>query len=234
MKMRKILIIWFVLFISCESNNSISNKEHSMYWHKNSAEYKALCIQAYNIARKKLDIELSKDHSNNLAIVVDIDETILDNTPYNEMLIEKKESYNQKNWSDWVNKKIAKAIPGSIDFLTYADSSGVEIIYLSNRKIENYKPTKLNLQKLGFPFKKNTQMLLRENTRDKKSRRNAIEEYKVIMYLGDNLGDFEGDYFNKNNKERWDIANSEGKLYGDKFILIPNLIYGDWERGFND
>ena len=54
------------------------------------------------------------------------------------------------------------------------------------------------------------------------------------MYLGDNLGDFEGEYFDKNNKERWDIANSESKLYGDKFILIPNLIYGDWERGFND
>ena len=89
-----------------------------------------------------------------------LDETILNNTPYNEMLIEENTSFNQENWSDWVNKKIATAVPGSLDFFNYADSKGVEIIYLSNRRVENYEPTKENLISLGFPFKESTQMLL--------------------------------------------------------------------------
>ena len=116
-----------------------------MYWHKNSAEYHALCLQAYNAAQNKLDNELSKTHDKQLAIVADIDETILNNTPYNEMLINENAVFTQENWANWVNKKTATAIPGALDFFKYADSKGVEIIYLSNRKIENYEATKLNL-----------------------------------------------------------------------------------------
>ena len=170
-----------------------------MYWHKNSAEYKALCLQAYNAAKNKLDIELSKNIDETLAIVADLDETILNNTPYNEMLIEENTSFNQENWSDWVNKKIATAVPGSLDFFNYADSKGVEIIYLSNRRVENYEPTKENLISLGFPFKESTQMLLRTNSRDKDERRKSIENYNIIMFVGDNLGDFDSTFFDKDN-----------------------------------
>ena len=95
-------------------------KEHSLYWHSQSAEYKALCIQAYNIARAKLDKELLKDQNKPIAIVADLDETVLNNTPFNEMLIEKDLTYNQELWSTWVNKKIATAVPGSIEFFNYA------------------------------------------------------------------------------------------------------------------
>ena len=187
-----------------------------MYWHKNSAEYKALCLQAYNIARKNVDLELSKKHEKPLAIIADLDETIFNNTPYNEMLIEKNTSFNQENWSNWVNKKVATAIPGALDF-KYADSKGVEIIYLSNRKIENYEPTKSNLIDLGFPFDESTIMLLRDKTRDKFDRRDAVTDYNVIMLIGDNLGDFDSVFFGKNNKERWE----ESKL--PKKILVINL-----------
>ena len=205
-----------------------------MYWHKNSAEYKALCLQAYNVAKNKLDIELSKNIDETLAIVADLDETILNNTPYNEMLIEENTSFNQENWSDWVNKKIATAVPGSLDFFNYADSKGVEIIYLSNRRVENYEPTKENLISLGFPFKESTQMLLRTNSRDKDERRKSIENYNIIMFIGDNLGDFDSTFFDKDNEERWEISKSKKEQFGDSFILIPNLIYGDWEVGFNN
>tara|TARA_X000001036_G_scaffold433393_1_gene470923 strand:- start:3184 stop:3801 length:618 start_codon:yes stop_codon:yes gene_type:complete len=205
-----------------------------MYWHKNSAEYKALCLQAYNAAKTKLDMELSKDHEKKLAIVADLDETIFNNTPYNEMLIEKETSFNQENWSNWVNKKIATAIPGSLDFFTYAESKGVEIIYLSNRRIENYEPTKENLIKLGFPFDNSTKMLLRTNSSDKYERRKSISDQNIIMFIGDNLGDFDSAFFDKSNEERWEVSNNLKEKFGDQFILIPNLIYGDWERGFNN
>ena len=231
--MRLVVIFCLILTFGC-SSNKISQKDHSMYWHKNSAEYKALCLQAYNAAKNKLDIELSKNIDETLAIVADLDETILNNTPYNEMLIEENTSFNQENWSDWVNKKIATAVPGSLDFFNYADSKGVEIIYLSNRRVENYEPTKENLISLGFPFKESTQMLLRTNSRDKDERRKSIENYNIIMFVGDNLGDFDSTFFDKDNEERWEISKSKKEKFGDSFILIPNLIYGDWEVGFNN
>ena len=231
--MRLLLIFCLIFTFGC-SSNKISQKDHSMYWHKNSAEYKALCLQAYNSAKNKLDIELSKNTDETLAIVADLDETILNNTPYNEMLIEENISFNQENWSDWVNKKIATAVPGSLDFFNYADSKGVEIIYLSNRRVENYEPTKENLISLGFPFKESTQMLLRTNSRDKDERRKSKENYNIIMFVGDNLGDFDSTFFDKDNEERWEISKSKKEKFGDSFILIPNLIYGDWEVGFNN
>ncbi len=230
----RLLVIFCLFFTFGCSSNKVSQKDHSMYWHKNSAEYKALCLQAYNAAKNKLDIELSKNIDETLAIVADIDETILNNTPYNEMLIEENTSFNQENWSDWVNKKIATAVPGSLDFFNYADSKGVEIIYLSNRRVENYEPTKENLISLGFPFKESTQMLLRTNSRDKDERRKSIENYNIIMFIGDNLGDFDSTFFDKDNEERWEISKSKKEKFGDSFILIPNLIYGDWEVGFNN
>ena len=230
----RLLVIFCLFFTFGCSSNKVSQKDHSMYWHKNSAEYKALCLQAYNAAKNKLDIELSKNIDETLAIVADLDETILNNTPYNEMLIKENASFNQENWSDWVNKKIATAVPGSLDFFNYADSKGVEIIYLSNRRVENYEPTKENLISLGFPFKESTQMLLRTNSRDKDERRKSIENYNIIMFVGDNLGDFDSTFFDKDNEERWEISKSKKEKFGDSFILIPNLIYGDWEVGFNN
>ena len=230
----RLLVIFCLFFTFGCSSNKVSKKDHSMYWHKNSAEYKALCLQAYNAAKNKLDIELSKNIDETLAIVADLDETILNNTPYNEMLIEENTSFNQENWSDWVNKKNATAVPGSLDFFNYADSKGVEIIYLSNRRVENYEPTKENLISLGFPFKESTQMLLRTNSRDKDERRKSIENYNIIMFVGDNLGDFDSTFFDKDNEERWEISKSKKEKFGDSFILIPNLIYGDWEVGFNN
>ena len=231
--MRLVVIFCLILTFGC-SSNKISQKDHSMYWHKNSAEYKALCLQAYNSAKNKLDLELSKNIDETLTIVADLDETILNNTPYNEMLIEENTSFTQENWSSWVNKKIATAVPGSLDFFNYADSKGVEIIYLSNRRVENYEPTKENLISLGFPFKESTQMLLRTNSRDKDERRKSIENYNIIMFVGDNLGDFDSTFFDKDNEERWEISKSKKEKFGDSFILIPNLIYGDWEVGFNN
>ena len=232
MTMRFLQFLIIILFIGCSFNNERSVKDHSMYWHKNSAEYKALCLQAYNIAKKKLELELSKEYEKPLAIIADLDETIFDNTPYNEMLINENKSYNQENWSDWVNKEIATAIPGSLDFFNYAKSVGIEIIYLSNRRVENYEATKSNLIKLGFPFDESTVMLLRDETRDKLKRRSSIKDYEVIMLIGDNLGDFDSAFFGKTNKERWEVSVSLKDNFGEKFILLPNLIYGDWEIGF--
>ena len=113
--MRIILIFFSFLVFGCVSK--ISKKEHSLYWHSQSAEYKALCIQAYNIARAKLDKELLKDHNKPIAIVADLDETVLNNTPFNEMLLEEDLTYNQDLWSTWVNKKLLLQCLAQLSFL---------------------------------------------------------------------------------------------------------------------
>ena len=186
--MRVLTFLLFVLLISC-NQKKISQKDHSLFWQKNSAEYVALCHQAFNIAKTQLDKALEKEYTNKPAIIIDIDETVLNNLPYNEMLIDSSESFNQKSWSRWVNKKIATTIPGSLEFLNYVESKNVELIYLSNRRIENFMPTKDNLVSLGYPFHENTIMLLRDETSDKTKRRNSLFDFEIILLLGDNLSD---------------------------------------------
>ena len=75
-------------------------------------------------------------------------------------------------------------------------------------------------------------MLLREEDTNKLARRSSIKDYEIIMLIGDNLGDFDSAFFGKTNQERWEASMYLKDNFGDKFILIPNLIYGDWEMGF--
>lgn len=224
--------LFIFLFLFACNNFEISKKEHSLYWQKYSAEYVALSYQAYNLAKFRLDEKLNSEFNKRPAIVIDLDETVLNNLPYNEMLIDSTEVFTQESWSKWVNKKIATKIPGSLEFINYAKSKNVKIVYLSNRRVENYDPTKENLVNLGYPFDEDTLMLLREETSDKTARRNTLNDYEIIMLLGDNLADFNSVFYKKSNNERIQSVDSLSKMFGDKFIVFPNLIYGDWEDGF--
>ena len=224
--------LFIFLFLFACNNVEISKKEHSLYWQKNSAEYVALSYQAYNLAKFRLDEKLNSEFNKRPAIVIDLDETVLNNLPYNEMLIDSSEVFTQESWSKWVNKKIATKVPGSLEFINYAKSKNVKIVYLSNRRVENYDPTKENLVSLGYPFDEDTLMLLREETSDKTARRNTLNDYEIIMLLGDNLADFNSVFYKKSNNERIQSVDSLYRMFGDKFIVFPNLIYGDWEDGF--
>ena len=223
-------LIALVTLSTCKPQ--FSRKDHSIYWQKNASEYKALCIQAYNSAKLELDRVLALQHEKPIAVVADIDETVLNNLPYNEMLIEKDLSFSQTTWSEWVNKEIATAIPGALEFYTYAERMGVEVIYISNRRVENYAPTKSNLIALGFPFDEDTIMLLRDETSSKENRRNQLIDFNVVLFIGDNLSDFDAVFDKDTNSERNQALEEKKSDLGQKFILLPNLIYGAWEDGF--
>jgi 5'-nucleotidase (lipoprotein e(P4) family) len=232
--MKKLILLFLLVVVFAGCTTEHSRKDHSIFWQKNSAEYHALCIQAYNIAKTKLDKAIAEQSNQPLAIVADIDETVLNNLPYNQMLIDSSQSFNQKTWSKWVNKQIATPIPGALDFFSYASKQDVEIIYLSNRSVENYAPTKANLISAGFPFEQETIMLLRGDDGNKESRRNQLSDYNIVLLLGDNLADFDERFYKKSNQTRIEDVNSLTHLFGDKFIVFPNLIYGTWEMGFED
>lgn len=233
--MNKYISILFITIISCNQSDYNSSNEHKIQaqvWTQNSAEYRALCFQAFNAAKLNLDsfLSIEKKYSNPPAIITDVDETVLDNSPYDGKLIVNNTSYNRESWVEWGNLEIAKAIPGSLEFLQYASERGVEIFYVSNRYSEQLEATVSNLQKLGFPDAKKSNVLLRNNSRSKSGRRNFVSEnYEIIMLIGDNLSDFNDEFEEKLAEERTNYTDKLSGEFGVRLIVLPNPNYGDWE-----
>ena len=215
-----------------EVKNSNEYKVQAQVWTQNSAEYRALCFQAFNTAKINIDSYLSseKKYDRPLAIITDVDETVLDNSPYDGRLILEDVSYNRESWVEWGNLEIAEAIPGSLEFLTYAYEKGIKVFYVSNRYSEQLESTVNNLKKLGFPNVSESTVLLRSDSRSKSKRRNSISDgHEVIMLIGDNLSDFNDEFEVKISEERINYTNEMRGNFGTKLIVLPNPNYGDWE-----
>ena len=116
-----------------ESALIANGKLWSSYFQQNAAEYEALCLQAFNVAQLRLDEALAKKSDKPLAIVTDIDETFLDNSPFEAYCAKKGISYSQEAWEEWTVLGDAKPLAGALDFFKYADSKGVAIFYVTNR-----------------------------------------------------------------------------------------------------
>ena len=232
---RNYFLLFSILLISCDKeNNQIDNKYkvQAQVWTQNAAEYRALCYQAFNTAKINLDAFLlfNKKPVKPLAIITDVDETVLDNSPYDGKLILNNISYNRESWVEWGNLEEADAIPGSLEFLQYASEKNVEIFYISNRYSEQKESTVNNLKKLGFPDAKKSNVLLRSEGRSKSERRKSVSDiYEVIMLIGDNLADFNDVFEEKLSKERINYTDELSDNFGIKLIVLPNPNYGDWE-----
>lgn len=240
----KLLVInlFIINLFSCahikkELSGSNEYRMGAVLWVQTSAEYRALCYQAYNLAKLRLDQELSwrtKDTKKKVtkrrpAMVLDLDETVLDNGTYwKKMFFESRSESNV--WKDWESKFEAKAVPGALEFVRYADAKKVAIFYVSNRSVDDEDATLNNLIKLGLPVSKNG-LLLRTDSTSKKERFDEIrKKYEIVLMVGDNLRDFTHLYDNKTIKARSKVVDSFREEFGRRFILIPNPIYGDWER----
>jgi 5'-nucleotidase (lipoprotein e(P4) family) len=116
-------------------NTSITNdgKIWASLWQQRAAEYRALCFQAYNIAKQRVDEGVKKVSTKPLAIVTDIDETLLDNSPYDAAQGLKNADYSDKTWKQWTDKALADTVPGAPAFFKYAASKGITIYYITNR-----------------------------------------------------------------------------------------------------
>lgn len=196
---------------------------------QHAGEYQASCYQSYNLAKWKLSEKLAQyKGEKKLAVVVDIDETVLDNSPFSARSILENTDY-PKYWDEWCMQAKAKSIPGAMEFLVYAQSKGVETFYISNRKIKLFTATQTNLINNGFPFADSTHILLRTTTNDKEPRRNKVREtHEVVLYFGDNLGDFMSDFDDQPNQKRNAIVRDIQNDFGDEFIVLPNPTYGTW------
>ncbi len=202
-----------------------------------AAEYRALCYQAYNWGKRTLDDDdktkkkLPKAQKKMpRAVVVDIDETVLDNSPAQASNAKNRLPFDLKNWYAWGEMRKAKAIPGAVDFANYAKRKGVRIFYVSNRDEVQKAATIDNLKNAGFPDVSDENVVLRQKESTKEPRRTAIaEKYRIVILMGDNLNDLSNVYENKTVADRFAEVETAKELYGNKFIVLPNAMYGEWE-----
>ena len=215
-------------------------QEGAIVWTQTSGEARALAYQAFNLARMTLDRDLQVNRRSRMrrAIVVDADETVLDNSRYQATLLKNRQNYDARSWTDWVKRVEAEAIPGAVEFLRYAASRGVRVFYITNRNLEEKEATASNLKKLGFPDVSDQTLLVRTDpkTSSKEARRQGVSaKYRIVLLMGDNLNDF-AEIFqqSKTVTDRRAAVELNKAEFGKRFIVLPNVMYGDWESAIYD
>jgi 5'-nucleotidase (lipoprotein e(P4) family) len=177
----------------------------AILWTQSSAEYRALAYQTFVLARLRLDENLrsrelrgnTRQSSQRAAVIVDADETVLDNSRFQAELVLRGLPYDSQAWRTWCQRAEAGAVPGAVDFLTYAARRGVVVFYITNRPQAEKAGTIANLQKLGFPNVSDETVMVREEgaPASKESRRHKVAaRYRIVLLVGDNLNDF-SDHF---------------------------------------
>lgn len=213
---------------------SIANngKVWGSIYQQRAAEYKALCFQAYNIARLRLDAALTKHHAKPLAVVTDIDETLLDNSPYDAQRALNNQEFDSKAWKEWTGKGICDTVPGASSFFKYAASKGVAVYYVTNRDEDERQGTLKNLKLYHLPYADDKHLILKATTSSKEARRlNILKTHEIVLLCGDNLPDFDALYdSNPSEQNRQAATERLKKEFGSKYIIIPNMSYGDWEN----
>jgi acid phosphatase len=216
-------------------------------WTQNSAEFKANAMGMYKLAELMLDraladkswtaapIEQTGDYQNKpAAVMLDVDETVLDNSLYQAWMVRSDGHFSSKTWVPFVRSEQSLPVPGSLEFIKAARSKGVKVFYVSNRKAPQEQATRNNLKALGYPIDETEDTVLlkgeKEDWGSKKGTRRTVitENYRLVMVVGDNFGDFM-DGYKGSIEERHALAAANNDLWGSKWIVIANPTYGSWE-----
>jgi len=209
----------------------------AILWTQSSAEYRALAYQTFSLAKLRIDQDLRHRSTKPRAVIVDVDETVLDNSRFQAELLLRDAAYTAENWKAWCDRAEAGAVPGAVDFLKYAARRGVRVFYITNRRQPEKAGTITNLIKLGFPGVTEDSVMIREQgtTASKESRRDRVRQrYWIAMLVGDNLNDFNDDFSGKSITDRSTEVDRERAEFGSRFIVVPNPMYGDWENAVNN
>lgn len=221
---------------------------NAVLWMQTALEFEASALQAFRLAQVQLDAALAdptwtaaleqQGDASRLppAVIVDVDETVLDNSYYQARLIRDNAVFATPTWDAWVAEGRATAVPGAVEFSKYAASKGVTIFYVSNRTANLEEPTRRNLAALGFPLTEGVDTMLVRGERPEwsasaKGPRRAFvaRDYRILMLVGDDLGDFVVDAAGSPAERRSRTA-AQADWWGRRWIMIPNPTYGSWER----
>lgn len=219
----------------------------ALLWSQRSVEYRANAITVFALARIRLDEALAdknwtaapgeqKGDYQNLptAVVLDIDETLLDNSLYQAWMMKNNQTFSTKTWNQFCADQVSTAIPGAVEFTKYADAKGVKVFYLTNRAVDVEKETRANMEKLGFPMGGNVDTFLMQNEKPEwgsaKSTRRAVvaKDYRILLSIGDNFGDFD-DRSRGSLADRAKAFDSDMAYWGKQWLMIANPTYGSFD-----
>jgi 5'-nucleotidase (lipoprotein e(P4) family) len=242
------LLFLLVLLPSCSIDRPTHEGLRAVLWVQTSAEYRACAQQAYRMAKEKLDLALKirdwtaapeqlKDYQDlPPAVILDVDRTVLDNSPFQGQLVKESREFSRDLWEKWVFMAKAPSVPGALEFVKYAESKKVEIFYVTNRTANLEQATRNNLENLGFPTKREPDTVLMRKEEgwgsDKSSRRRYVAKgYRILLLLGDDFNDFLSGVRGRGVtlEDRTRLAELYKSYWGEKWIIFPNPVYGSWE-----
>lgn len=221
---------------------------HAVLWTQTAVEYATGTIQTYRLAELRLaegladtSFSAAPEQTEGFedlppAVIMDLDETVLDNSPYQAWLVASGQSFSSDTWDAWCEAEQAGAVPGALEFVRYAVDNGVTVFFVSNRGAAVEEATRANLEALGFGFALTDDfdnVLLKREQDDwgsaKGTRRIVVAEtHRVVLSIGDNLGDFV-DGYKVSTDERDAIMDANADAWGTRWIVLPNPQYGSWE-----
>ena len=235
----------------CASAPSARPNLDATLWVQTAAEYEAVARSVYVAALAQLPALLADSARSAAqeqggdflalppAVIMDVDETVLDNSPYQARLLVAGDSYSSDTWAIWVDERIAEAVPGALEFTTEAADLGITVFYVTNRRAHQEQATRDNLDALGFPLRSDIDVVLTRGEQPdwdgpKSSRRRVVAStHRVLMLVGDDLNDFV-DVDGLTVAGRNEVAGRYSEYWGHRWRMLPNPTYGSWERALFD
>jgi acid phosphatase len=217
-------------------------------WLQTSGEYRALCLQTYRLAGERLLRKVAALPAGGTApaVILDLDETVLDNSPFQTWQYQNGVEYSDRHWAVWEQKHggEVRLVPGARGFIEQAEGAGVTVVYISNRQEKYRGSTVRTLERLGLNSKDiDRRLLLATTTSDKTARRRQVAaRHRVLMLLGDNLRDFSEEFRaprvdpddvqaqNAGIADRLRQVDARRQRFGDDWIVLPNPTYGEWSK----
>lgn len=213
----------------------------AVLWQNASAEAYHLYKQGFALAQWKLELNIMDLHEAErnadpqllsdkpMAVIVDVDETILDNSPYELHLIRTGTTFTPGTWKEWTAKASAEALPGALEFVRFARSMECEVFYITNRDRSEQEATLKNLNDLGFPFADEEHLLPMSGSSDKTGRRASVAAtHQVMLMVGDQLTDYDEVFKDRSRNHGKDLTEGMMSKLWRYFVLLPNPMYGTW------
>lgn len=242
MMLRLALILLAAAGLSAQTHELLN----SVVWTQTAIEYRASTRQTYRNAEQALVRALAEpswtaaleqlgEFSNKPpAVILDLDETVLDNSAYQARQIADGTAFDGKSWTAWVAEGKAGLVPGAAEFLDFAAFHGVRRIYISNRVCaanQKEDPTVALLTRYKLLSRTDTLLCKESDTAssDKSVRRyQATAGHRVLLLIGDDIGDFLT--VERDAKARDTALERYERWFGDRWFILPNPSYGSWER----
>lgn len=212
--------------------SSAARVRPEIHWSRNSAEHRAIYLQTYRFATDQIRAISKGKPAGRWGVILDADETVLDNSIYQKRRADLDSAYSEASWNAWVAERAAPALPGSVDFTRSVHELGGKVVIVTNRDETGCPATRQNLVAVGILA--DLVLCKPAGPSDKNPRFRAVQEgtaspalpaLQVLMWVGDNILDFPAA-----SQALRDSTQTALNDFGRRFIVLPNPMYGSWER----